>query len=71
MSEGNTKYRVSDCRALTPAEIARLDEMEARLGDPDETAEIPDAAWATAQKGKHAKPKPEAVSLRVDADVSM
>ena len=71
MSEGNTKYRVSDGRALTPAEIARLDEMEARLGDDGETSEIADSAWAMVLRGKHAKPEPETISLRLDADVLM
>jgi uncharacterized protein (DUF4415 family) len=69
MSEDSTKYHVSDGRALTPAEIARLDEIEARLGDDEDISEITDAAWATAQRGKHAKPKQEAISLQLDADV--
>jgi uncharacterized protein (DUF4415 family) len=69
MSEDNTKYHVSDGRTLTPAEIARLDEIEARLGDDEEIPEISDAAWATARRGKHARPKREAISIELDADV--
>ena len=57
MSEDSSKYHVSDGRALTPAEIVRLDEIEARLGDFNDSAEISDAAWATAVRGKHATPK--------------
>ena len=69
MSEDNTKYHVSDGRALTPAEIGRLDEIEARLGHDEDRSEISDAAWATAKRGKHAKPKQEAISVQLDADV--
>lgn len=69
MKEDNTKYHVSDGHALTPAEIARLDEIEARLGDEDDKAEISDAAWATAERGKHASRKQVAISIQLDADV--
>ena len=69
MSEDNMKYRVSDGRVLTPAEIARLDQIEARLGGDEDTPEISDAAWATARRGKHTKPRQEAISIRLDADV--
>ena len=69
MSEHSTKYRVSDGQVLTPAEIARLDEIEARLGDDEDTPEIPDSAWASARRGKHANASAEAISISLDADV--
>ena len=33
MNANATKYRTSDWSPLTPSEVARLDEIEARLGD--------------------------------------
>jgi uncharacterized protein (DUF4415 family) len=71
MSENDTKYHVSSGRALTPAEIARLDEIEARLGTDDEISEISDDAWATAVCGKHADKAQAAISIPVDADVAL
>jgi uncharacterized protein (DUF4415 family) len=69
MNDDNTKYHVSDGHALTGAEIDRLDEIETRLGDEENIPEIADAAWASAERGKHAKLKQEAISIRLDADV--
>jgi len=56
------QYEVSrsDGRTLTPAEIARLDEIEAGWVMM-RNFRISDAAWATAQRGKHARPKREAI----------
>jgi len=69
MNENATKYRSSDGSPLTPAEIARLDEIEARLGDSDAIAETSDDAWATAVRGKHAKALETAILIRLDAEV--
>jgi uncharacterized protein (DUF4415 family) len=69
MNDDTTKYRTADGRSLTPAEIARLDEIEARLGDSDEIPETSDDAWATAVRGKHAKAMQAAISIRLDAEV--
>jgi uncharacterized protein (DUF4415 family) len=69
MSEDVTKYHTSDGSALTPSETARLDEIEARLGDSDEIPETSDDAWATAVRGKHAKVMEAAISVRLDAEV--
>ena len=70
MSEDAMKYRTYDGSALTAAEIARLDEIEARLGETDEIPEISDATWATSVRGKHARKAAEAViPVRLDADV--
>jgi uncharacterized protein (DUF4415 family) len=64
-----SKYRTHDGSKLTPAEIARLDEIEARMGDDEDFPPVPDANWATAVRGKFYKPRKEAISLRVDMDV--
>jgi uncharacterized protein (DUF4415 family) len=70
MNENAMKYQTSDGRVLTPAEIARLDEIEARLGESDDTAEISDAAWTTAVRGKHYKAAAmDTIPIRVDPDV--
>jgi uncharacterized protein (DUF4415 family) len=69
MNEDNTQYRTADGRSLSPSEIARLDEIEARLGDSDEIAETSDDAWATSVRGKHAKAIEAAISIRLDAEV--
>jgi hypothetical protein len=53
MSDETTKHRTADGSPLTPSEIARLDEIEARLEDSDEIPETSDGAWATAVRGKH------------------
>ncbi len=50
MSENDTKYHVSSGRPLTPAEIARLDEIEARLGDSVDAPEMSDEAWTSARR---------------------
>jgi len=70
MSDDDTKYHVSSGRALTLAEIARLDEIEARFGDSVDSPEISDAAWATAVQGKHADATQVAFSIVLDADVA-
>jgi uncharacterized protein (DUF4415 family) len=69
MNANATKYRTSDWSPLTPSEVARLDEIEARLGDSDEIPETSDDAWATAVRGKHAKAMEAAISIRLDAEV--
>jgi len=70
MNEDDTKYHTSDGRILTVAEIARLDEIEARLGESVDVPETSDAAWATAVRGKHymAMVK-DAVPIILDPDV--
>jgi uncharacterized protein (DUF4415 family) len=69
MNDGATKYRSSDGSPVTQAEIARLDEVEARPGDSDEIPEASDDAWATAVRGRHAKAMEAAISIRLDAEV--
>jgi len=69
MSEDATKYRTSDRGSLTPPEIARLDAVEASLGDSDDIPETSDAAWATSVRGKHAKAMEAGISIRLDAEV--
>jgi uncharacterized protein (DUF4415 family) len=63
------KYRNPDGSSPTPSEIARMDEIEARLGDSNRIPETSDDAWATAVRGKHAKATAAVVSIRVDAEV--
>jgi uncharacterized protein (DUF4415 family) len=58
MSEGDTRYHTSDGSALTPAEIARLDEIESRLGGPDDSP----AAFGTAVPA-------DMIPIRLDPDV--
>src|SRR5487761_2723923 len=63
------KYRTADGSKLSPAQIARLDEIEARMGDDDDFPPVPEANWATAARGRFYKPRKEAISLRLDMDV--
>jgi uncharacterized protein (DUF4415 family) len=63
------KYRTADGSKLTPAQIVRLDEIEARVGDDDDFPSAPEANWAAAVRGKFYKPRKEAISLRLDMDV--
>jgi uncharacterized protein (DUF4415 family) len=63
------KYRTADGSKLTPARIARLDEVEARMGDDDDSPPVPEANWATAVRGRFYKPRKQAISLRLDMDV--
>ena len=69
MNDDTTKYRSADGSSLTPAEIARLDALEARLGASDDIAETSDEAWTTAERGKHAKPAEQAIAVQLDPDV--
>jgi uncharacterized protein (DUF4415 family) len=69
MNDDNTKYHVSDGGTLTPAQIARLDAIEARLGGAVDIPETSDGAWATSVRGKHADAMDGAISIRLDADV--
>lgn len=49
----------------------RLAKLEAETGGPD-TSDIPEAppgAWAMAEVGKFYRPRKEAVTIRIDADV--
>ena len=62
-------YVTHDGSALTPAQIARLDALEARIGESIDVPELPAEAWATAVRGKFYKPRKEAISLRMDMDV--
>jgi uncharacterized protein (DUF4415 family) len=64
------KYHTSDGSELTPAQIARLDEIEARIGDSLDFPPAPEANWATAVRGKHAKAMAsDTIPIRVDPDV--
>jgi hypothetical protein len=47
------KYHTSDGRGLPPGQIARLDEIEARVGASVDFPPAPEANWATAARGKH------------------
>jgi hypothetical protein len=70
MSEGDTKYHTSDGSVLTPAECARLDEIESRLGQSDDVPETPKAAWASAIRGKHYPSMGgDTIRIRLDPDV--
>jgi uncharacterized protein (DUF4415 family) len=70
MNEDDTKYHTSDGSVLTAAEIARLDEVEARVGESDDVPETSDAAWATAVRGKHYRVMAkDAIPIVLDPDV--
>jgi len=70
MNEDDTKYHTSDGSVLTAAETARLDEIEARLGESDDIPETSDAAWATAVRGRHYKAMVrDAIPILLDPDV--
>jgi hypothetical protein len=47
------KYHTSDGRRLTPGQIARLNEIEARVGGSVDFPPAPEANWATAARGEH------------------
>jgi uncharacterized protein (DUF4415 family) len=68
MNGGDTKYHTSDGSVLTPAEIARLDEIETRLGEAGDIPETSDTAWASAVRGKHTKSM-VSVPIHLDPDV--
>lgn len=55
--------------ALTAAQAARLRALEARPIDTAAIPEAPAAHWAAAQRGRFFRPRKEAISLRLDADV--
>lgn len=63
------KYQTSDGSTLTPAEAARLDEIEARVGEGVDFPPAPDANWATAVRGRHFKAAGGKVSVCLDPDV--
>ena len=69
MNDDSLRYPVSDGRALTPAEIARLDEIEGPLEDSADIPETSDTVWSTSVRGKHADAVDGAISIRLDADV--
>jgi len=64
-----SKYRTADGSKLTTAQIARLEEIEARIGEDDDFPPAPEANWASAVRGRFYKPRKEAISLRLDMDV--
>jgi uncharacterized protein (DUF4415 family) len=63
------KYQTSDGRELTPAQIARLDEIEARVGESVDFPPAPEANWATAVRGKHAEPTGGTMFICLDPDI--
>ena len=69
MNDDDSKYRTSSGRKLTPSEVARLDEIEAALGDSDEVSETSEEAWATAVRGKHYAAMQNTVAIRLDPDL--
>lgn len=64
-----SKYRTSDGSKLSAAQIARLDEIEARMGDDAAFPPAPEANWATAVRGRFYRPRKAAISIRLDLDV--
>jgi uncharacterized protein (DUF4415 family) len=63
------KYHTSDRRVLTPGQIARLDEIEARVGESVDFPPAPEANWATAVRGKHHNAARDVISISLDPDV--
>lgn len=63
------KYHTSDGRSLTPGQIARLDEIEARVGKSVDFPPAPEANWGTAVRGKHYNAAQGAISICLDPDV--
>jgi len=63
------KYHASGGRVLTPGQIARLDEIEADVADSIDFTPAPEANWAAAARGKHARVAPGAISICLDPDV--
>ncbi len=63
------KYHTSDGRSLTPGQIARLDEIEARVGELVDFPPAPEANWGTAVRGKHYNAAQGAISICLDPDV--
>ena len=63
------KYQTSDGREPTPAQTARLDEIEARVRDTVDFPSAPEANWATAVRGKHAKTTGATMSICLDPDI--
>jgi uncharacterized protein (DUF4415 family) len=63
------KYHTSDGATLTPGQIARLDEIEARVGESVDFPPAPESNWATAVRGKHYKAAKGAISVCLDPDV--
>ncbi len=55
--------------ALTEAQAAQLRALEGRPIDTQAIPEAPAAHWTTAQRGRFFRPRKEAISLRLDADV--
>jgi hypothetical protein len=57
-------YHTSDGSTLTAAQIARLDEIESRIGKRVDFPAAPEANWATAVRGKHGRLNDEAGQAR-------
>ena len=55
--------------ALTEAQTAQLRALEGRPIDTDAIPEAPAAHWRSAERGRFFRPRKEAISLRLDADV--
>jgi uncharacterized protein (DUF4415 family) len=64
-----SKYRTADGSPLSAERIARLDEVEARIGDADDCPPAPEQNWATSVRGKFSRARKEAVALQLDSDV--
>jgi uncharacterized protein (DUF4415 family) len=54
---------------LTEAQIAQLRALESREPDTTDIAELPDANWATAVRGKHHAMMQNTIAIRLDGDV--
>ena len=66
MSEGDMKYHVSDGAPLTPAQISRMDAIEAHAGDAIDIPETTQAGWLSPVRGKYAA---KAITVPLDADI--
>jgi uncharacterized protein (DUF4415 family) len=63
------KYRTADGGLLPPGQIARLDQIGARIGNTVDFPPAPEANWATAVRGKHQKAAQREISICLDPDV--
>ena len=63
------KYHTSDGSALTPAQLDRLDEIEQRADASVDVPPAPEANWASAVRGKHARAVGGMIPLCLDPDV--
>jgi uncharacterized protein (DUF4415 family) len=63
------KYHTSEGGVLTPRQIARMDEIEARVSESIDFPPAPEANWATAVRARHYTAVEGAISICLDPDV--